>query len=87
MDNLKHSSLEEMVDRFGPRNVHPRYDGIHFRGSKGKHIYTNSIVAAVKATVAKPTENKFRVPRNTMKHHEVRQTEAFPTSNKFSVLN
>ena len=23
MDNLKHSSLEEMVDRFGPRNVHP----------------------------------------------------------------
>ena len=31
MGNLKYSSLEEMVDRFGPRNVHPRFDGIHLR--------------------------------------------------------
>ena len=92
MDNLKYSSLEEMVDRFGPRNVHPRYDGVHFRGSKGKQIYTNSIVAAVAATAnmtvnKQVANNEFRVPRNTVRQQEVRQSEAFPTTNMFTVLN
>ena len=42
MGNFNFSSLEEMVDRFGPRNVHPRFDGVHLRGSQGSKLFTES---------------------------------------------
>ena len=50
MGSLNYSNTREMVDRFGPTNFSPRYDRIHFRGKKGKSLYTESVVAAVRAT-------------------------------------
>ena len=50
MGSLNYFNAREMVDRFGPTNSSPRYDGIHFRGKKGKSLYTESVVAAVRAS-------------------------------------
>ena len=97
MGNLKFSNSKEMVERFGPTNSSPWYDGIHFRGKKGKTLYTESIVAAVRATSwmnkRKPEREAsssltppFTAPRNPVRQPEASYTRAAPTSNSFEVL-
>ena len=91
LGNLKYSSLEEMVDRYGPRNVHPRFDGVHLRGSQGSQLFTECVIAAVKATADMPikkSESDFKIPKNTVKHRQNHdQVNPIPTQNKYSTLN
>ena len=99
MGNLNFSNTKEMVDRFGPTNSSSRYDGIHFRGNKGKSLYTECVVAAVRATSwmdkRKPEREasstsyipSFTSPRNPVRQGEVREAGATPTYNSFEVLS
>ena len=90
MANLSYTNKDEMVDRFGPTNSHPRYDGVHLRGSKGAQLYTDSIIAGVRAAVDignKKLEKNFIVPKNTVRQHQSRQKAQTSTKNRYSVLN
>ena len=94
MGSLNYSNNKEMVDRFGPTNFSPRYDGIHFRGKKGKSLYTESVVAAVRATSwmdrRKPERkapSSSSSPRNPVRLGQVRGTQTIPTYNSFEVLS
>ena len=96
MGSLNYSNNKEMVDRFGPTNSSPRYDGIHFRGKKGKSLYTESVVAAVRATSwmdrrkperKSPSTSSFTSPRNSVRLGQVRGTQIIPTYNSFEVLS
>jgi hypothetical protein len=90
MANLNYTNKDEMVDRFGPTNSHPRYDGVHLRGSKGTQLYTDSIIAGVRAAVDivnKKLEKNFIVPKNTVRQHQSRQNAQTSTKNRYSVLN
>ena len=90
MANLNYTNKDEMVDRFGPTNSHPRYDGVHLRGSKGAQLYTDSIIAGVRAAVDignKKLEKNFIVPKNTVRQHQSRQKAQTSTKNRYSVLN
>ena len=90
MANLNYANKDEMIDRFGPTNSHPRFDGVHLRGSKGAHLYTESIMAAVRATegiTKNKQEEDFVVPRNTVKPQKVWQNTPVSTHNKFNRLN
>ena len=90
MANLNYANKDEMIDRFGPTNSHPRFDGVHLRGSKGAHLYTESIMAAVRATegiTKNKLEEEFIVPRNTVKPQKVWHNKPVSTQNKFNSLN
>ena len=99
MGNLNFSNTKEMVDRFGPTNSSARYDGIHFRGNKGKSLYTESVVAAVRATSwmdkRKPEREassssyipSFMSPRNPVRQGGAREAGATPVYNSFEVLS
>ena len=91
MNKLKFSNKDEMVARFGPQNRNPRYDGIHFRGRQGKHIYTESIIAAVRATSSPKNtagqQYKYVSPRNTVRQRNQQGILPTPTYNKFETLS
>ena len=90
MANLDYTNKDQMVDRFGPTNSHPRYDGVHLRGNKGSQLDTDSIIAGVKAAVDitnKKQEKDFTIPKNNVKHRQFMQSAPVPTKNKFSGLN
>ena len=91
MGNLKFSSLEEMVDRFGPRNVHPRYDGVHLRGSQGSRIFTECLISAVKATAdidGRRPVGEYQMPKNTVRPRQNKtQNTSISTHNKYNMLN
>ena len=97
MGSLNYSNTREMVDRFGPTNSSPRYDGIHFRGRKGKTLYTESVEAAVRATSwmdkRKPEREasstsftpSITSPRNPVRQEGAR--EVTPVYNSFEILS
>ena len=91
MENLKFSSLEEMVDRFGPRNVHPRYDGVHLRGSQGSRIFTECLISAVKATAdidGRRPVGEYQMPKNNVRPRKNKtQNTPISTHNKYNMLN
>ena len=91
MESLKFSRLEEMVDRFGPRNVHPRYDGVHLRGSQGSSLFTECIISAVKATAdikGRRPVGEYQIPKSTVRPRQ-NQDHVTPltTKNKYNMLN
>ena len=97
LGNMKFSNPKEMVERFGPTNSSPWYDGIHFRGKRGKALYTESIVAAVRATswmnkrkpereTSSPPNPPFTLPRNPVRQSVIKHTKTTPTYNSFEVL-
>ena len=91
MENLEYSSLKDMVDRFGPRNVHPRLDSVHLRGSQGSKLFTECVIAAVKATAeisSRKPEGEYQTPKNTVKQRqEQEQVNPIPTQNMYDMLN
>ena len=95
MGKMKFSNTKEMVKRFGPTNSSPWFDGIHFRGKRGKTLYTESIVAAVRATswmnkrkpereTSSPLNPPFILPRNPVRQSVIKHT--MTTCNSFDVL-
>ena len=86
MDKLKFSNKNEMIDRFGPQNKTPWFDGVHFRGKVGKELYTDSIIAAVRAT-SSISEPKYCSPRNPVRQRNQQGILPTPTYNKFETLS
>ena len=62
---------------FGPTNRGPRFDGIHLRGNKGKHLFTNDIIFAL--------ESAGMTNMNTNSLEQ--EVEEVATSNRYSTLN
>ena len=86
MERLKFSNKNEMLDRFGPQNKTPWFDGVHFRGNLGRELYTESIIAAVRA-LSNISESKYVTPRNTVRQRKQQGILPTPTYNKFETLS
>ena len=63
---------------FGPVNKGGRYDGIHFRGRQGKHIFTEDIINAL---------GSAGMTRTLAASNQMSGREGVVTYNRFSPLN
>ena len=75
LDGLYNSSNYHI---FGPTNRGPRFDGIHLRGKRGKHLFTHDIIRALESS---------GMTKDISNPNQEAEVEGVTTSNRFDLLN